>query len=54
MAWIDAACLLSSQGISALKEEGIKPKRKALEQAHMADHVLAQVSWVCPDFCIVA
>jgi hypothetical protein len=26
----------------ALTEEGVKPKYKALEQAHMADHVLAQ------------
>ena len=28
----------------AVKEEGVRSKRKALEQAHMADHVLAQVS----------
>jgi hypothetical protein len=35
----------------AVKEEGIKPKRKALEQAHMADHVLVQVSSVYSDFC---
>ena len=38
----------------AFKEEGIKPKRKALEQAHMADHVLAQVSSVYSDFRLVA
>ena len=35
----------------AFKEEGCKPKCKALEQAHMADHVLAQVSSVYLDFC---
>ena len=34
----------------ASKEERIKPKRKALEQAHMAYHVLAQVSSVYSDF----
>ena len=46
MAWIDAACLHCLSQDGALKEEGIKPKRKALEQAHMADYVLAQVSSV--------
>ena len=38
----------------AFKVEGIKPKRKAWEQAHMADHVLAKVSSVCSDLCFVA
>ena len=38
---------------AAFKEEGINPKRKALEQAHMADHVLAQVSSVYSDFRLV-
>ena len=39
---------------SAVKEDGIKPRRKASEQDHMADHVLAQVSSVYSDFSLVA
>ena len=35
-------------------EEGFRPKRKALEQAHMADHVLAQVSAMYTDFRLAA
>lgn len=38
----------------AVEEEGIKPKHKALEQAHMADHVLAQVSSAYADFRLAA
>ena len=33
-----------------VKEEGVRPKAKAIEQAHMADHVLASVSAVYTDF----
>ena len=38
----------------AVKEEGVRSKFKALEQAHMADHVLAQVSSVFADFRLAA
>ena len=38
----------------AANKEGIKPNRKALEQAHMADHVMAQVSLVYLEFRLVA
>ena len=38
----------------AVKEEGVRSKFKALEQAHMADHVLAQVSSVVADFRLAA
>ena len=34
----------------AVKEEGVRAKHKALEQAHMADHVLATISSVYADF----
>ena len=39
---------------SAVKEEGVRPKRKAIEQGHMADHVLASVSAVYADFRLAA
>ena len=32
----------------------MRPKTKAIEQAHMADHVLASVSAVCADFHFAA
>ena len=38
----------------AVKEAGIMPNRKALEQARVADHDLAQVSSVYSDFRLVA
>ena len=38
----------------AVKEEGMRPKRKAIEQAHMADHVLTTVSTVYADFRFAA
>jgi hypothetical protein len=38
----------------AVKEEGMRPKRKAIEQAHMADHVLTTVSTVYADFRLAA
>ena len=38
----------------AVKEEGVRPKTKAIEQAHMADHVLASVSAVYADFHLAA
>ena len=37
-----------------VKEEGVRSKRKALEQAHVADHVLAQVNTVYADFRLAA
>ena len=38
----------------AVKEEGIRQKTKAIEQAHMADHVFASVSAVYADFRFAA
>jgi hypothetical protein len=38
----------------AVKEEGMRLKHKAIEQAHMADHVLTTVSTVCADFRLAA
>ena len=37
-----------------VKEEGVRPKAKAIEQAHMVDHVLASVSAVYADFRLAA
>ena len=37
-----------------MKEEGARSKFKALERAHVADHVLAQVSSVLADFRLAA
>ena len=37
-----------------VKEEGARPKAKAIEQAHMVDHVLASVSAVYTDFRLAA
>ena len=37
-----------------VKEEGVRPHAKAIEQAHMADHVLASVSEVYTDFRLAA
>ena len=39
---------------SAVKEEGVRPKHKAIEQGHMADHVLASISAVYADFRLAA
>ena len=39
---------------SAVKEEGVRPKRKAIGQGHMADHVLASISTVYADFRLAA
>ena len=39
---------------SAVKEEGIRPKCKTIEQGHMADHVLASISAVYADFRLAA
>jgi len=36
----------------AVKEEGARPKTKAIEQAHMADHVLASVSALYADISL--
>ena len=38
----------------AVKEEGVRPKHKAIEQAHMADHVLTTVSTMYADFRLAA
>ena len=38
----------------AVKEEGVRPKTKAIEQAHMVDHVMASVSAVYADFRLAA
>ena len=38
----------------AVKDECMRPKTKAIEQAHMVDHVLASVSAVYADFRLAA
>ena len=38
----------------AVKEEGMRQNTKAIEQAHMVDHVLASVSAVYADFRLAA
>ena len=48
MAWPGATRLRSIPGTG--KEEGIRQKTKAIEQARMVDHVLASVSAVYADF----
>ncbi len=37
-----------------VKAEGVRPKAKAIEQAHTVDHVLASLSAVYTDFRLAA
>ena len=49
---LDRCSMIARSGV--VKEEGARPKAKAIEQAHMVDHVLASVSAVYADFRLAA
>ena len=49
---LDRRNMIARSGV--VNEEGVRPKAKAIEQAHTVDHVLASVSAVYTDFRLTA